>query len=1054
MKHYTCILWTAATLLAIVSCSREREFAPEGDAAGYELLFRADVEGMATRATDPDESARKEDAVNTLDVFIYGTFKGDSEPSVKGYHLTTDDKVGDNWRITQDWRQEKLVPGQNYKLYVAANSSKVKTADDSSDSSVATTTLSAMGINSLEELGDAIEFDYNPAEDNTVGGNKPFWGSHNDDGVNPAWLSVHKKYTSSTVTDIAAVDKADRYFTHDKSFLMNGTSEEFTVPAGSNTAGITAPSVTLNRAAAKIRINVHFSEAFLNKLSTSKKWTLCGAPQWRFSNFAFNTPVFSDLPQAGTYDPTVSRFTSSANMIGDDDIDGNDIDGNDLEYGSGNDRRFSFSTYSYPLSWTAATADEEAPAIILSVGYRDDTNASTILEANRPVTYQAYKIRVVNPEETIYSLDRNNIYTIDATISSEGSTLVTDAYPIKAAYNIIRWSDDANVSPISERNNSYIDVIPDALPESTDVTDVVLRGDGVQTVRLHVLKPGTKDFGIKYYTKTGATPSNPFAQSSSALASADYTSGSPAAYYFNYNGTAMTTIAVNGGSAGNVQLSITKDGEYIVISSEALANKGVKFAKIRVYLNGAQSIYRDINIRHLPTDALMVLEGQWSSRQSARNRLPSSNKNYVGTADRIPGAEDYTYTKDLGSWNRTSWENYPDGYKWEEWWECTAEQYAGTPARDRRIAIVGITKEEYEAHQNEEGYSYEGTNAYEPNFFYYNGEQMLSGSGFTNLSPRNWTEANPGYYDGYYCWGAGSVSASDWTTEAKWDCDYYEIDDRTSWGTTTRYYRYYKYERRYRKRYLGPQYQRIRFRIASVQGLPSSFPTWLNWSVDVGESYDVISMKGARYHDGRPQGFYSRVYNSSESQIYAYSGTNSISMDSPVNEDQNRHLYVVQFSETASSYNIGRPNRDELTKLSNDNVVSPAFLVASQLGGLNEIISVGEKWRPVWAALHCASYLEVVKDSKGNDVYYSDWRLPTREEIEVIINYQDKRSGDAIINGNTLSGDNLVLKAVLYAKQYYALDGSLVDTNYGGTNIATVRCVRDLTSEELEALNK
>jgi hypothetical protein len=994
-----------------------------------------------------------------LDVYIFGSFGDNASESVKGFHLNAAkdyNQTTGKWRITPDWRDEGLVPGRNYTLYVAANSSKVKTSDDSATTN-ATQTLAAMNITSLTALGNAIEFDYNPhecnyKEDGTTPdtGTKPFWGSHNDDGVNPAWLDVHKKYTSTeNITTVNA--KADRYFSHDKTFLMNGTSASFSLPESSSTA-LPVPEVILTRAAAKIQLNVTFDTDFLARLADEKDLKLYGAPQWRFFNFAFNTPIFDNLTQTESYDPTVSRFTSSANMIG---YDG--IAGNDLNYGDDAGSSFSFSTYSYPLSWTAETAGEEAPAIIVSVAFLDTTLDDSLPVEDR-LEYHAYKIPVVDPDNTLYSLERNNLYIINATISSEGSTLVTDAYEIKAAYEIKDWGDDSSAFDISDRDNSYIDVIPDAIPETIDATDVILRGNGTQTVRLQVLKPGTKGYGIQYYTTTGASLTKPFGQDATALNATDYTSSSPAAYYFNYEGKARTTIAVNGGSENNVQFSLTMDGEYLVITSESLANKAIKYAKIRVYLEGHKSEkYMDVNIRHIPTDAITALEGEWASRQSALYRLDTSDDNHIAEDKRIPGPEDYTYTTS-STFDRAVYDQLTC-YKWTTWVACTEGEYESTPAADRRIATVPITKEEYLAHSTEEGYYETAPEEYLPTFLYYNGSTNVTNN---QTAAQDWTESNPGHSGDYYYWGTNPSSSSQTLTE-KQDCDWYTYT--TSWGGY-KYYTYYKYEHRYRKQYKGPQFQRLKFYYTTLT-TPSSFPTWINWEVDSGKTYNVSTMRGARYHNKVSQNYYSRVYDHAENKMYAYnyytSGTGSsdtinttISKDSELSSTLNRRIYVIQFSESNSNYVIGRPIINEDTKLSDDHVVSPAFMIASQLGGTNTLPSSNTV---SWAALHCASYMEVVHDEKDKPVYYSNWRLPTREEIDIIIRYQDKYAPGAStswasIEGNTITGESLALKAVLYAKQYIALDGSYIDSNYGGgSTLATVRCVRDLTPEEIEKLN-
>ena len=164
-------------------------------------------------------------------------------------------------------------------------------------------------------------------------------------------------------------------------------------------------------------------------------------------------------------------------------------------------------------------------------------------------------------------------------------------------------------------------------------------------------------------------------------------------------------------------------------------------------------------------------------------------------------------------------------------------------------------------------------------------------------------------------------------------------------------------------------------------------------------------------------------------------------------------MFIVQSSATSSSYVMGRPNI-ESDGLSADRVFSPAFMIASQLGatgdmptivssptaanyGTYNVSSVDELMR--FEAKHCETYLEVGE----NGVYYTGWRLPTEEEIGVIIGLQTSSSS---------LDDDTSLNEVLRAGFYRALNGNEVASGSGLTTHA-VRCVRDLTQAEIDALN-
>lgn len=147
----------------------------------------------------------------------------------------------------------------------------------------------------------------------------------------------------------------------------------------------------------------------------------------------------------------------------------------------------------------------------------------------------------------------------------------------------------------------------------------------------------------------------------------------------------------------------------------------------------------------------------------------------------------------------------------------------------------------------------------------------------------------------------------------------------------------------------------------------------------------------------------------------------------------NNQMYVVQITSTQqdqTDYKIGHVTTiDPETKLSQENVVSPAFMLASQLG---TVLPFGNG---VNASNHCDKYVEVRTDGKK----YTDWRLPTAAEIGVICKYQNNESQN-------------VMSQVLRAYSYWALDGSEVTANKKDSDTGYVRCVRDLSPEEVKEL--
>lgn len=149
----------------------------------------------------------------------------------------------------------------------------------------------------------------------------------------------------------------------------------------------------------------------------------------------------------------------------------------------------------------------------------------------------------------------------------------------------------------------------------------------------------------------------------------------------------------------------------------------------------------------------------------------------------------------------------------------------------------------------------------------------------------------------------------------------------------------------------------------------------------------------------------------------------------------NNRMYVVQITNTPqnSKYKIGHvTNIDKNTKLSSEDVVSPAFMLASQLGTVTAFTDENDGKN---ASEHCDKYIEVRKDGKP----YTDWRLPTASEIGVITNYQYKTNQN-------------VIDVVLAGGSYWALNGKQVTANTNNYNKGYVRCVRDLSPDEVKEL--
>lgn len=195
--------------------------------------------------------------------------------------------------------------------------------------------------------------------------------------------------------------------------------------------------------------------------------------------------------------------------------------------------------------------------------------------------------------------------------------------------------------------------------------------------------------------------------------------------------------------------------------------------------------------------------------------------------------------------------------------------------------------------------------------------------------------------------------------------------------------------------------------------------------------------------------FTSKVYYNSSCYYYTFSReklsnrryryTSKTDGDS---ENTNNKMYFVTITKTDEDYKIAHPLTEDfengqtalVNSEENDKLVSPTFMLASQLGAVWSSKISG--WTE--ARKHCAYYVETYTNKDGETVALDDWRLPTTAEINVIIKYQN--------DDNTED----VMAPVLTGRYYYvgwsgANNGkgnALVDSSYDqGTFI---RCIRDV----------
>ena len=211
--------------------------------------------------------------------------------------------------------------------------------------------------------------------------------------------------------------------------------------------------------------------------------------------------------------------------------------------------------------------------------------------------------------------------------------------------------------------------------------------------------------------------------------------------------------------------------------------------------------------------------------------------------------------------------------------------------------------------------------------------------------------------------------------------------------------------------------------------------------------YSSRSKDGWAYRTAAGQNVYNSYtydYNGGyQAKYYENSYIRSFYDDTSFDNLKNNRMYIIQVSSTKDSkYNIAHPNIDKSTGYTNDEVVSPAFMIASQLGAVRSA-----DFNQSRAKTHCETYREVKKEN-GKQVIYDGWRLPTKTEIQFIVDFQQESYK------NNKGKTKQPIKPVLEGANYYTLNNKTVATGVESGNEVFVRCVRDLTPAEVDELDK
>ena len=170
-------------------------------------------------------------------------------------------------------------------------------------------------------------------------------------------------------------------------------------------------------------------------------------------------------------------------------------------------------------------------------------------------------------------------------------------------------------------------------------------------------------------------------------------------------------------------------------------------------------------------------------------------------------------------------------------------------------------------------------------------------------------------------------------------------------------------------------------------------------------------------------------------------------------ETHNVRNYHVRMMASSGDYTLGRPALDEYGYTAGDadnaKLVSPSFVIASRLGAVLSTYSglsnmTNEKKLIVFAD-HCKNYVEVddVNDDKKAPVeVYDNWRLPTKAELEIIMNIQGTSGQNADAIDFLLNGGYYMSASGPVFNKKNNDNTTELDNPWNATGVA-IRCVRD-----------
>ncbi|MBO6248902.1 MAG: hypothetical protein J6N54_08845, partial [Bacteroidales bacterium] len=960
------ILTASVILLASVSCLERMELETEfpSDASGDALVLSPSVKDgpVVTRAVNSGIAELGELAINTLDVYVYK--KGTSSNTFfKRYHFVT------------------AVPEGETAASLAAKNVKVVTAQGltSGTDVLLESNWRAAGY---DQTGTEQYRIYSIANSRLDGDVR--WTDLSETALRAETSTSAQTYAQTY--DIVRLKNetgpTDSYDLHiaSKDFLMDGMIDNWQPDPAKAQQHFTKESdlrFDLTRAAAKFKVKLTFKPEFIERLH-SQDITISGLPQLKFSNFMPETyEVTPDATPLGQWRD--SRLWVSQYRYNFPETNPTPV----TDYGSA---IYNLTTYGYSFSWSddADGGAGKAPSLTVSVGYKDAAVASP--------EYNYYRIPLVDVSKNT-AVERNHLYIVEAEISSLGGAIDDiDPTDVVLKYKVIPWFHNSE---------DETDVEGAELLYFTADTTFTLRGENVQSTSLDYFTPKSEMVSGHYLFEPKISNVQVYYKPDPVSQTFINRPSNRPGTYSNDNrkwqGQDVTiSVVPNPSGGGEVQ-----------VSSTVLANRAVKYIEFDATVTftitdpdtgvtSTSTVTHHYLIKHFPLDNIQSVLGAWSSRWDGsaggetvkyyRKRFRRQTTGWVPTdqeswaagignsnADRMSAQSPETAVNGF----------YATGIEYT----TTENRYNNPPRTSRTISIT------------------------------WSGRSSVSIAETSGSNRRTWTINMPinlgGIIFSNYVYFDYVSSYTQGTANLVKYSEYYNLQtvDEYSYNPTADGWDSYidfTWEECTQAQYNATSEENRKSE--TVQASPGVLNGWVDWDIAYNSGYMNGNTGRTCYDDDENITFYAKYWGSyynSSSYVYnisynnnSYSGTRS--------DLTNNHMYIIQISKADNTVALGHPVLDG-DKRSNDNVVSPAFMIASQLGAVR--VTRADPYteaRSLRAASHCATYMEVGRNGRR----YTGWRLPTQAELKFISDYQDD---DSIANQGVFS-------PVVTGHYYYTLN--------------------------------